>query len=72
MLLIQLSPMLNEADGFQKFIKLFSSLPRLDLFDLDQAGDNRLVLSAIKTLILQFAVSLHHLPLVPIALDSRG
>jgi hypothetical protein len=53
-------------------IKLFSALPRLDLFDLDQAGDNRLVLSAITTLILQFAVSLHHLPLVPIALDSRG
>ena len=53
-------------------IKLFFALPRLDLFDLDQAGDNRLVLSAIKTLILQFGVSLHHLPLVPIALDSGG
>lgn len=53
-------------------IKLFFALPRLDLFDLDQADDNRLVLSAIKTLILQFGESLHHLPLVPIALDSGG
>ena len=52
--------------------KLFTALPRQDPLDLDQAGENRLVLSAIKPLILPLTVSLHHLPLVPIALDSRG